>query len=123
MVSPAEQYAMRQFFRARQYAVVGASSDRKKFGNRVLRWYIDRHLNVTPVHPSQTSIEGHTVAKTLADVVHQAPNPFEALTSVSIITSPAITLKILQESISDQHISGFWLQPGAADALVSMWGT
>jgi len=111
---------MRQFFRATQYAVVGASADRSKFGNKVLRWYIDRHLNVTPVHPSQSSIEGYKATKILADVMDQAPNPFEALTGVSIITPPSISLKVLQDSISDKRISGFWLQPGAADATVGM---
>lgn len=120
MVSPAEQHAMHQFFRARQYAVVGASADRNKFGNKVLRWYIDRHLNVTPVHPSQSSIEGHMATKTLGDVMDQAPNPYEALTGVSIITPPSVSLKLLQDAISDKRISGFWLQPGAADALVGM---
>lgn len=112
---------MRQFFRARQFAVVGASADRSKFGNKVLRWYIDRHLNVTPVHPTQASIEGYMASKTLSDVTDQAPNPFEALTGVSIVTPPSLSLKVLQDSISDDRISGFWLQPGAADAPVGMY--
>jgi hypothetical protein len=37
------------------YAVVGASKDETKIGSKVLKWYIDRDLKVTPVHPVSLS--------------------------------------------------------------------
>jgi predicted CoA-binding protein len=39
------------FFKAAEYAVVGASADPSKFGNKVLKWYRSQSLNVIPVNP------------------------------------------------------------------------
>ncbi|KAL4401568.1 hypothetical protein ACI68E_001211 [Malassezia pachydermatis] len=117
-VSALEQTAMSRFFCARQFAVIGASTDRSKFGNHVLRWYIDRHMPVTPVHPKQESIEGIRAVKELKEATEQAPNKFEALTGVSIITPPSITKMILEKYAQESQIEGFWLQPGAADGIV-----
>lgn len=118
---PAEEQALKCFFQAAQYAVVGASADRTKFGNKVLRWYQNHNLTVTPVHPKASSIEGVPAAATLNDVMDQAANPMEAKTSVSVITPPAITLELLKASVSDPRIVAFWLQPGAADGPVVQW--
>lgn len=42
---------MAQFFAATRYAVVGASNDRSKYGNIVLRWYQQHNVPVTPINP------------------------------------------------------------------------
>lgn len=118
---PAEQEALRRFFHASQYAVVGASADRNKFGNRVLRWYQNHNLPVTPVHPKLSSIEGLQAVRDLSEVMDLAADPVEAKTSVSVITPPAITLELLKARASDARIVAFWLQPGAADAPVIQW--
>ena len=39
------------FFKSTKFAVVGASSDKSKFGNKLLRWYMDRKLEVVPINP------------------------------------------------------------------------
>lgn len=40
-----------RFFASSRYAVVGASTDRAKFGNKVLRWYQAHGLPVSPINP------------------------------------------------------------------------
>ena len=110
--------AMERFFTASRFAVVGASADRSKFGNKVLRWYLDRQLPVTPVHPKLSQMEGCVADKDMGHMLEQAGTPSEAPTSVSVITPPVITLGLLQQYASNEQIKAFWLQPGAADGAV-----
>jgi hypothetical protein len=49
---------IKDFLAAGPYAVVGASSAREKYGNKVLRAYLQNQLAVTPVHPREAQIEG-----------------------------------------------------------------
>ena len=113
-----EQAALSRFFRATQFAVVGANSDRTRWGNKVLRWYQEHNLSVTPVHPRETRIEGLVAARELRSVLDQAETPHDALTSVSIITPPSVSLALLREYAADPRIVAMWLQPGAADGSV-----
>lgn len=39
------------------------SPGRSKWGNKVLRWYQDRQLDVTPVHPKESHVEGLEAVK------------------------------------------------------------
>ncbi|HLQ38314.1 MAG TPA: CoA-binding protein, partial [Planctomycetota bacterium] len=47
-----------RFFQAGSFAVVGASTDRDKYGNKVLRCYLQHGLPVVGVNPRQTIVEG-----------------------------------------------------------------
>ena len=49
-------------------AVIGASSDRSKFGNRCVRAYAQAGWTVYPVNPTESSIEGFTSYPSIADV-------------------------------------------------------
>ncbi|KAH9956957.1 NAD(P)-binding protein [Lactifluus volemus] len=99
------------FLSSPRYAVVGASRDQSKYGNKVLQWYLKRNLLVTPVHPKENEIEGVATVPNLADL----PAPTE--TSVSIITNPKVTLGLLQQA-KELNIPALWLQPGAEDDAV-----
>lgn len=84
---------------------VGASTDRSKYGNKVLRWYLDRSMNVTPVNPKAPEVEGLETIKNL----HELSKPTE--TAVSVITPPAVTLAVLKDAEACR-IPFIWLQPG-----------
>ena len=43
---------------AKVVAVVGASSDRRKFGNRALRAFRQQGYTVVPINPHETEVEG-----------------------------------------------------------------
>ena len=88
------------------HAVVGASRDRSKFGNKVLRTYLQRGMPVYAINPVvEPAIEGATTLARLADVP-------VALHGISIITPPAVTESIVQEAI-ELGIGHVWMQPGA----------
>lgn len=102
------------FLSSPQYAVVGASKDQTKFGTKVLKWYQAHNKTVTPIHPKEESLEGLGTLKSIAEL----PSP--TTTSVSIITPPSITLKVLKEA-KELGIPALWLQPGAEDEEVKLY--
>ena len=61
---------IREFFSCQSFAVIGASTNRSKFGNKVLRKYIEKGLPVVPVHPKENQIEGVKVQQ-LAELAGQ----------------------------------------------------
>ncbi|KAG9089930.1 hypothetical protein FRC06_001294 [Ceratobasidium sp. 370] len=103
--------AQTTFFKSPKFAVVGASKDQTKFGTKILKWYLDRKISVTPVHPKESELEGVNAVKSLKEL----KSPKE--TSVSIITNPKVSLAILKEG-KELDIPAFWLQPGADDEEV-----
>ncbi|KAL2914353.1 hypothetical protein HK105_206125 [Polyrhizophydium stewartii] len=100
-----------EFFKASAFAVVGASADRSKFGNRVLRWYLENAAGASlfPINPKAPEIEGVPALQSLRAL----PNP--AATSVSVITPPAVTEAVLREAV-ELGIRNVWLQPGSESA-------
>jgi predicted CoA-binding protein len=87
------------------YAVVGASSDRAKFGNKVLRAYKAKGFAVYPVNPREAEIEGLRAYPDLKSLP-------ETPRGVSIITPPAVTERIVAEA-ADAGAGFVWMQPGA----------
>src|SRR5947208_9753591 len=86
-------------------AVIGASSDRSKFGNKCVRAYVQKGWTVHPVHPKETTVEGLTVSKSIVDV----PEPIDR---VSIYLPPAVGIKVLDE-IAQKRVGEVWFNPGA----------
>jgi len=97
--------AIDDFLAAGPYAVVGASRDRSKFGNRVLRHYAARGRDVVGVHPTETEVEGIPCYPDLASI----PTTPRA---VSIVTPPFTTTRIVREALA-LGIRHIWMQPGA----------
>lgn len=94
-----------EFLDGGPHAVVGASRDRNKYGNKVLRSYLQNDLPVFPVNPSAEEIEGR---KAFADL-SSLP---ETVHGVSVITQPHVTETIVEEAgrLGIRHI---WMQPGS----------
>lgn len=93
-------------------AVVGASANRHKFGNKCVRAYRDAGYQVYPVNPSEREIEGLPVFRTLAEV----PAPIDR---ISIYLPPPRTLSLLP-AIASAAAAGteVWFNPGSADGAV-----
>ncbi|KAG0363818.1 CoA-binding protein [Gamsiella multidivaricata] len=100
---------IREFFSSaeQKFAVVGASTNRSKFGNKVLRWYIDHGYTAVPVNPRETAIESLSCVPNLSSL---PGNPSDY--HLSIITPPAATKSVLEEAHKN-GIQRVWLQPGA----------
>jgi predicted CoA-binding protein len=86
-------------------AVVGASSDRQKFGNKALRAFRDRGYTVVPINPKEAEVEGEKSYASVLDV----PGDVDMAT---FYVSPAVGLKIL-EDVAKKGIPEVWLNPGA----------
>jgi predicted CoA-binding protein len=103
-----QQDQIKLFLAGQRFAVVGASSNREKYGNKVLRVYQQNGLDVVPVNPGGGDIEGLTAYRDLAAV----PGPVDG---VSIITPPAVTEKVVEQA-NRLGIKNIWMQPGAESA-------
>lgn len=93
------------FLEGTPHAVVGASRDRSKYGNKVLRVFLQNGLAVFPVNPNANEIEGLKSYPNLASLPQQVHG-------VSIITPPEITEAIIEQA-GQLGIKHIWLQPGA----------
>lgn len=100
--------SVQEFLAGSKFAVVGASKDRSKYGNKVLRCYLQHGRTAYPVHPVADLVEGIPVSASLSLL----PEPVDG---VSIITPPAVTESVVDEAIR-LGIRHLWMQPGAEHA-------
>lgn len=91
-------------------AVIGASSNRSKFGNKAVRAYLRKGFQVFPVHPAEERIEGLDCYTSLSAI------PVE-LETVSVYVPPVVLLKLLPE-IANKGCRELWLNPGTESSEV-----
>ena len=97
---------------AKVVAVVGASSDRRKFGNRALRAFRQQGYTVVPINPHETEVEGVKAYASVLDV----PG---AIDMASFYVPPEIGVRVIDE-IARKGIPEVWLNPGAeSDELIA----
>jgi predicted CoA-binding protein len=87
------------------FGVAGASTNREKYGNKILRCYLQNGREAHPVNPRATEIEGRTCYPNVGSLPDE-------VTALSIITPPRITDVIVDEALG-RGIRHFWMQPGA----------
>ena len=87
-------------------AVIGASADRNKYGNKSVRAHLAQGYEVFPVNPKGGTIEGLEVYKTLAEI------PVERLDRVSLYVPPGVGLSLIDE-IAAKGCDELWLNPGS----------
>src|SRR5258708_32061292 len=93
-------------------AVIGASNNRRKFGNRALRAYRDQGYTVVPVNPHEAEVEGLKAYASVLDV----PGPVDM---ASLYVPPHVGERVIGE-IAQKGIAEVWLNPGAeSDALIA----
>ena len=87
-------------------AILGASADRSKFGNKAVRAFHSVGYTVYPVNPKGGTIEGHRVFTSLRVV------PESNLDMISVYLPPHLGLQALDE-IAMKRVSEVWFNPGA----------
>ncbi len=85
-------------------AIIGASSDQNKFGNKAVRAFVQQGYAVYPVNPKEPEIEGLPAFKSIRDVPVRPD-------LVSIYLPPAVVLKVLPD-IATKGCDELWLNPG-----------
>jgi predicted CoA-binding protein len=91
-------------------AVVGASSNRAKFGNKALRAFAHNGYTVVPINPTETEVEGHRAYASVLDV----PGSIDMAT---IYVPGAIGVRVMDDLVK-KGIPEVWLNPGADDRQV-----
>lgn len=97
------------FLQSEAFGVVGASTDRHKYGNKVLRVYQQKGMRAIPVNPHEKEIEGVACVASVAELPPEVK-------SISVITPPVVTEQIVDLAVS-KGINNVWMQPGAESPL------
>ena len=90
---------------AKTVAVVGASSDRRKFGNKALRAFQADGHRVMPINPHEAAVEGLRAYASVLDV----PDPIDMAT---VYVPPEVGVTLLAE-FERKRIPEIWINPGA----------
>ena len=88
-------------------AIVGASNDRHKFGNKALRAFQSEGHTVIPINPHEAQVEGIKAYASVLDV----PGPIDMAT---VYVQPEIATGLLAE-FERKQIPEIWINPGAED--------
>lgn len=95
---------------AKRVAVIGASSNRSKFGNKALRAFEHRGYTVVPINPNEVEVEGHRTYPSVLDV----PGSLDMAT---VYVPPDVGFRIM-EDLAKKQVPVIWLNPGADDPAV-----
>jgi uncharacterized protein len=97
---------------SRVVAVIGASSNPRKFGNRAVRAFRRQGYTVVPINPHELEVEGLRAYKSVLDV----PGTIDMAT---IYVPPDVGEQVIDE-IAKKKIPEVWLNPGAeSEALIA----
>lgn len=97
---------------ARTVAVIGASSDRNKFGNKALRAFKAEGYTVIPINPNEREVEGIATYPSVLNV----PGTIDMAT---VYVQPDVAMRLLPE-FEQKGIAEIWVNPGAeSDELLS----
>lgn len=88
------------------YAIIGASNNPNKYGNRILLDLKQAGYEIIPINPSSKEIEGLRAYKNLSEANKK-------IDVVIFVVPPHITLEILKNLPS--QIKKVWMQPGASN--------
>ena len=94
-------------------ALVGASNDKEKYGNKIYRDLRSKGYNVTPINPKEEKIEG--------DKAYVSIEQMEKLPDIAnFVVPPSIAIKIAQ-NIVDLGVKYLWFQPGSESNELENW--
>ncbi len=88
----------------KKVAIIGASNDRKRFGNKAVRAFSQQGYTIYPVNPNEAEVEGLAAYKT----VEETPGDLDI---VSAYVAPPTLLKLLP-GIAGKGCGELWLNPG-----------
>lgn len=92
-------------------AIIGASANRDKFGNKALRAFERQGYRVIPINPTEAEVEGHKTYASVLDV----PGTIDMAT----VYVPARAGVGVMEELAKKGVGEVWLNPGAdEDAVV-----
>ena len=92
-------------------ALVGASNDPKKYGNKILLDLVSKGYNVVPINSKEDTIAGTKSYKNILDLK-------EPPSIINFVVPPSVGLQITKELVENNY-DNFWYQPGAESEEIS----
>lgn len=86
-------------------ALVGATNDKRKYGNIIFHNLLEKGYVVYPVNPRAKAVDGHASYPDLKSLPEKPD-------IVNFVLPAKLGIKILKEAI-DLGFDNFWFQPGA----------
>ena len=86
-------------------AVIGASNDRTKFGNRAVRAYVAQGWTVYPVNPKEDQVEGLPCYHDIAEIPPKVDR-------ASLYVPPDVGIQLL-DAIRARGARELWVNPGS----------
>lgn len=99
------QDLIKEFTAQKRLAIVGATTDTKKYGNEIFRDLTSRRYEVYPVNPRLKELEGTNCYPSLSKI----PVKVDA---VDFVVTPPVTEEILKKC-KELGLDHIWLQPGS----------
>ncbi|SVC56040.1 uncharacterized protein METZ01_LOCUS308894 [marine metagenome] len=94
-------------------ALIGASNNKNKYGNRIYRDLRSKGYHVIPINPKEELIEG--------DKAYRSIEEMETLPDIAnFVVPPPVAMKIAQH-IADLGIKHLWFQPGSESDELEDW--
>lgn len=106
------QELIKEFMSQKTFAVVGASDNPEKYGNRIVKNLKNRGYEVYPVNPGLKELEGLRCYPSLKDI----PVKVDV---VDFVVPPKVTEEIIKQC-KTLGMDRIWLQPGSeSEAAIS----
>jgi predicted CoA-binding protein len=99
------QELIKEFMGQKKFAVVGATDNPQKYGNRIVKNLKNRGYEVYPVNPKLKELEGLACYANLKDI----PVKVDV---VDFVVPPEVTEEILKQC-KELGLNRIWLQPGS----------
>ena len=94
-------------------ALIGASNDKQKYGNKIYCDLRSKGYNVVPINPKEKLIEG--------DKAYASIEEMESLPDIAnFVVPPPVAMKITPH-ISELGIKHLWFQPGSESKELEIW--
>lgn len=94
----------------KKIAIVGASEDRRKYGNKIVRDLLSKGFEVYPVNPRSETIEG---IKCYRDI-EELPKDIDLIV---FVVPPEIGIQVAEKAMR-MGFGRLWFQPGAGSKQI-----
>lgn len=91
-------------------AVIGATDNPRKYGNRIYLDLKGKGFRVYPVNPSRDTVDGDPAFARLSDIPEKPD-------IVNFVVPPSATLRVLEQA-KELGFTTVWIQPGAENEAV-----
>ena len=92
-------------------ALIGASNDKNKYGNKILLDLLAKNYNVVPINHKEDSIAGLKAYSKVQDLLFRP-------SIINFVVPPEVGLNITKELVEEGY-NHFWYQPGAESENLS----